>query len=235
MKCLACDGANTTQTPSSIAPFVAHRAGLDSTATMTVHCTDCGCRFSSVRLDDKQNAALYAGYRGTEYTEQRESFEPGYTKRDAVLDVPRDYLDQVDALILGTGVQVRNVLDVGGSSGHNTPLRFASRTIYDLASRPGQRAADFHLETQWLYDVVVLSHVLEHVPNPRAMVRECRAYLNDRGVIYAEVPDETPRKVWHEHMTQFSGVSLMQLFDAKVLRYRHLDTALGPVHMVVAR
>jgi SAM-dependent methyltransferase len=234
--CIACTGRETTETPSSIAPFVVHRAGLDSDATMTVHCTECGCRFSSVRLNEKQNHRLYAGYRGSEYTAQREAFEPGYTERNATLEQPRDYLNLVEQLITSVGVEVTNVLDIGGGNGKNTPFKNASRTVYDLASKPDDRAYDYHVETTWSYDVVVLSHILEHVPDPRALVNEARGYLNSRGVLYIEVPNETPRRVWHEHMTQFTPQALYAVIGShRVLRARSVDTSRGAVHMVVAR
>jgi SAM-dependent methyltransferase len=236
VNCIACAGSNTTQTPSSIAPFVVERAGLDSEKTNTVFCTECGCRFSSVRLNDEQNAALYKNYRGPDYTAQRERHEPGYALRNATLQQPRDYLNVVERLITGVGVEVQTVLDIGGGNGRNTPFKNAGHTVYDLASKPADRAYDYNVETTWSYDVVVLSHILEHVPDPRALVNEARAYLNPLGVLYIEVPDETPRRVWHEHMTQFTPQALYAVVGShRVLRAMSMDTSLGAVHMVVAR
>jgi hypothetical protein len=221
--CIACTGRETTETPSSIAPFVVHRAGLDSDATMTVHCTECGCRFSSVRLDDKQNERLYEGYRGQDYTEQRETFEPGYAIRNDMLTIRRPYIPQVEDLIAGVVGEPATVLDYGSDSTLNTP--FADRAVtYDIGDEPPTGT----------YDLIVLAHVLEHVPYPLDVVRQARSLLTPRGYIYAEVPDETPRKVWHEHMTQFSGVSLLYLFDGQLPMYRSYVTPLGAVHAVVA-
>jgi len=39
------------------------------------------------------------------------------------------------------------------------------------------------------FDVVVMSHVLEHLPNPQACLEEIKSIMNPSGVLYIAVPD----------------------------------------------
>jgi SAM-dependent methyltransferase len=44
-------------------------------------------------------------------------------------------------------------------------------------------------EPHGTFDAIVLGHVLEHVADPRALLRRCRAWLADDGLLYAAVPN----------------------------------------------
>ena len=40
------------------------------------------------------------------------------------------------------------------------------------------------------FDLIILSHIIEHTHTPRKMVDKVSNYLNSNGIIYCEVPDE---------------------------------------------
>jgi len=68
-------------------------------------------------------------------------------------------------------------------------------TGYDLSPRAtaicrgrGLKAVD---ELSGAWDVVVLSHVLEHVPEPRELLGRVKGLLAPQGVAYVEVPNAT--------------------------------------------
>lgn len=44
------------------------------------------------------------------------------------------------------------------------------------------------------FDIVLLIHVLEHVPDPVKFLQSCRKYLRKGGIIYIEVPNESMLK-----------------------------------------
>ena len=233
MNCIACAGANTTQHErGGIAPFVIARAKLDNPDPRTCECNDCGTRWCSHRLTDAEAARLYEDYRGPTYNADREQYEPGYTAGHAHLNNTRDYLHVVeDMIVQAAGALPESVIDIGGAGGTNTPVhRTATVTVYDLDNTANRKP------TAGRYDLVVLSHILEHVGQPRDLIAKARGLKHpEHGVIYAEVPLETFHDNWHEHCQQFTREGLVALFGGKVIDYMELATSLGPVRMVVGR
>lgn len=75
------------------------------------------------------------------------------------------------------------------------------------------------LEPTKLYDLIVMSHVLEHVPDVPGALAKIRACLPQEGHVYIEVPDAT-RHVDHltvplqefsrEHINHFSPMTLIR-------------------------
>lgn len=219
--CPAClFNAGTVHDVGWLAPFVAHRTGVDSELGRTCTCGSCGFRWCSVRWSDEQAAALYRGYRDSAYDAERSRFEPGYSS--AHLNEPREYLPLVEAWIARHGVP-GSVLDIGGNDGRNTP--FSDRAMVWEIGEP---------EPNGTYDLVVLAHVLEHVPWPRHTVAAAREKLAPGGVLYVEVPAEAPCDVWHEHVNQFSRESLGATLG-RLLDYQELGTSLGPVRMALSK
>ena len=53
----------------------------------------------------------------------------------------------------------------------------------DIGTRPLKPETDGH------FDLVILSHVVEHVPDPATMIREARDLMAPDGLLYIEVPD----------------------------------------------
>jgi 2-polyprenyl-3-methyl-5-hydroxy-6-metoxy-1,4-benzoquinol methylase len=67
-----------------------------------------------------------------------------------------------------------------------------SRAVAHLQQRVGIQAlcGDFiNLPPSGLFDIVTLNKVLEHVPDPIAMLRRARNWLAPQGFVYVEVPD----------------------------------------------
>src|SRR5207245_5901211 len=46
------------------------------------------------------------------------------------------------------------------------------------------------------YDLVTISHVLEHVRDPQSLIMTARQHLTPSGLLFAEVP-HVPRTVWN--------------------------------------
>lgn len=89
------------------------------------------------------------------------------------------------------------------------------------------------------FDLVILSHVLEHIVNVSAALQVLRSMLSDNGMIYIEVPDAS-RYADHyivpyyyfdtEHINHFEEVSLINLGFENGLRVTYLgkkDLVLG--------
>jgi hypothetical protein len=246
--CVCCGGKSLSRSPAVLMPFVAHRVfgwepaeitpdwglrsipnGLAYPLCTSLQCGDCGLIFLDVRFDDDEIAALYDGYRGLAYADLRDRYEPGYLARNAdMLTAPAD-TSPVERFLAPLIPARPTVLDWGGDTGANTPFRQAGGDVwvYDLSSQPvveGVRQitkAGLHSQT---YDLIVLSHVLEHAPWPMALLDEIKAVMSLTTTLYIEVPfeilmSEAPasrgkaaqKKHWHEHINFFTEQALRRL------------------------
>ncbi|MBI1790681.1 MAG: class I SAM-dependent methyltransferase, partial [Acidobacteria bacterium] len=95
------------------------------------------------------------------------------------------------------------------------------------------------------FDVVVISHVLEHLLDPGAVLKLIRSSLAPNGVLYVEVPNipadsllRFPDHVWaprfdEPHITFFSTGSLHTLLESRGLTALFCDTA-GPFYRYIS-
>jgi len=249
-RCVACDGDRLGHVPAVLMPFVADRifgwrpteispewglrdipAGMACSICKTMMCEDCGMLFLDMRFDDEEMAALYADYRGEAYTRERDRFEPGYAARNAIMLEGSAYIGQIEAILEPyLGARPR-VLDWGADTGVNTPFRSRAmqHDVYDISNRPmveGARSVDLDTVKASVYDLIVSSHVLEHVPYPRESLREIANAMRQETILYVEVPheevvrlSENPaqrldrKRHWHEHINFFTPSALDAVFE----------------------
>jgi len=78
---------------------------------------------------------------------------------------------------MATGMQyTRDVLDV---------------TERDSRAKESNRIAKTLLKkNKEKYDLVLISHVLEHTHKPAELLAECRDLIKDKGLIFCKLPDE---------------------------------------------
>ena len=80
------------------------------------------------------------------------------------------------------------------------------------------------------YDLIILSHILEHSHDPKMIINNVRKLLKKGGVIYCELPDERMNifKVFykkiglHYHVTSHSRRSIHRLFNC--LNFKYIKT-----------
>jgi hypothetical protein len=254
-RCIACDEPRLDRQSAVLMPFVAQRAllwqaceitadwGLRSVPTghalplcSTLHCPACGMLFCDLRFDDAEMERLYHGYRGGAYTAERERFEPGYAERNAKLVAGDVHIGDVEAFLRPWLPTQPALLDWGGDSGTNTPLRAAARLHHVLdisgkATLSGVVAVDEASAREQRYDLVVLSNVLEHVADPLALLQRVGSLLAAGARLYVEVPFEAlmrdaendaaawrRKRHWHEHVNFFSLHALRRLLERAALR-----------------
>jgi hypothetical protein len=91
-------------------------------------------------------------------------------------------------------------------------------------------------------DLVVCQHVLEHVPDPAALVEGVRGSIPDgqRTAVYFEVPDATymveQLAVWdliYEHVSYFAAPTLDALFRRAGFEVTEVDRAFGDQYLYV--
>jgi hypothetical protein len=203
--CPVCDSRRLVRRPAMVSPFAAER--IWQSAPFPCHllkCRDCGFVFFDLRPDESEMGRLYVGYRGPEYQQQRQRYEPEYNPdiNRAIggdreievrkLNLSRFLAGQVDAATVGS------VLDFGGDKGQFIPDEFggAARYVYDMS---GVDTVDGVVGLASLdglapggVDFVMCSHVLEHVSAPRDLLREVTGVAGADTLIYLEVPLDPP-------------------------------------------
>ncbi len=241
--CVCCQQTALKKQAAILMPFVAHRVfdsppvkidaswGLNSIQTgmayMLCHsllCENCGCLFLDLRFSSRELALLYKGYREEAYTALRESYEPDYRHRNEALihgvaDI--SYVQEFLSPYLKFPVAI---LDWGGDTGKNTPFKEHNKFlhIYDISDKVPICGAERVDKDQMLithYDLIVCSHVLEHIPFPRDYLLEIMQIMTSQTVLYIEVPYESlmrmavpdrllKKRHWHEHINFYSKEAL---------------------------
>lgn len=248
--CVCCGSAELDRSPAILMPFVAHRvfgwtpveitpdwglrtiqAGMAYPLCASLQCQDCGLLFLDIRFDDGEMARLYGGYRDAAYTAERDRFEPGYAAHNASILAHMPDTSWVEGFVGPLLPAPPRVLDWGGDDGRNTPFRGKGGTVevYDLSDQPvldGVRRVGRGEMGQGGHDLIVLSHVLEHVPFPAQVLAEIAAVMGRDTLLYIEVPfeklvAEAPhardlarrKKHWHEHVNFFTEDAMRALLD----------------------
>jgi hypothetical protein len=166
--------------------------------------------YFSHRFDDETLAAIYSGYRNERYQSIRRRWEPWYSSWDVnsamkpgsevvdervgfVTNIVESYID-IDIL--------RNIVDYGGDEGQFFPGGYSGpKYVIDVSGNDlvdGVQAASSLDELPDRPHLVIAAHLLEHLVDPAALVKEIRAAVADDGLFYAEVPLDRPKvRQWH--------------------------------------
>lgn len=125
------------------------------------------------------------------------------------------------------------VLDYGGGDGklmqpfleqgHECCLLDYSEQQIPGVTRIGAELED--LPAGLVFDVIIASHVLEHVPQPREDLRKLRAHLAADGFIYCEVPSEILGGLWIDN----DPVTHINFFTLQSFRRLLREAALGVI------
>lgn len=93
----------------------------------------------------------------------------------------------------------------------------------------------FTSQSNHAYDLITLSHVLEHHPDPQHLLALCMAHLKDRGRIWIAVPNagsffaRVLESRWHSsdlpvHLQHFTALSLRRVMEAVGFEIEELHT-----------
>lgn len=163
----------------------------------TVLCQRCGLVSSNPRMTDQEYQRFYSSdvyrrlYSGSDFIATS-------AKTLYMVETGRHILAAVNA-VRTMGPNIR-VLEVGAGGGWNL-LAFQqsgaevlgldySATLGELGREHGIPMIVGGLDVcEGLFDVIILSHVLEHFLDPRAELLRLRDHLRPGGVLYIEVPN----------------------------------------------
>jgi len=141
---------------------------------------------------------LYRDYRSPTYNRERIDYEPEYAQIAVhVGQGQKEVSSRKLALsaFLRRGVQTSDahtILDYGGADGRFMPDIPGSQFVYEISNIdpvPGVTRINSESELG-TYSIVLLAHVIEHVPYPLNLVRKLSAHVEPGGYLYIETPQE---------------------------------------------
>jgi hypothetical protein len=268
-KCICCAGFNTKKSPAVLMPFLAKRIfdldpleispewglrdlreGMAYFICHSVQCQTCGALFLDYRFSNDELNKLYLDYRGPVYTKLREKFEPGYAKRNELFKDQGHYISGVENFLLShLPNPINNILDWGGDSGINTPLKAFAKNIwiYDISNVEvvkGTNKIDHVQLADYKYDLIVCAQVLEHIAKPDMLLEEIRGFMGKNTLLYLEMPFEPliyennssldlheKKRHWHEHINFFTVNSIealvgrvgLSVIETKVINPKNIN------------
>lgn len=186
----------------SISPFLRERmfASSGPRECHLLHCEQCNFYYYDIRPDEKEMAAYYSGYRSSVYQMQRQSFEKTYNHayNEMIGNSPDEVASRIanlERVLAGNGVSVStDVLDYGGNDGRFIPPGITgSKYCFDISNNATVEGVSGIDETGLIsrrFGLVLLCHVLEHIPYPVEIVQRAASLLRGDGYLYIELPSE---------------------------------------------
>ncbi|MBF0499254.1 MAG: methyltransferase domain-containing protein [Candidatus Riflebacteria bacterium] len=224
---------------------------LDIKEFHLVKCIDCGLVYAK-NFFERPSVVYDESYFQTQnkYTAEAGQFERGF---ELLFDKISLFKSAGNILDIGTGVG--SLLVVARRRGFNpTGVEMSNwasayaRDRFQLPVKTGiLEQANFASES---FDVVVLNHSLEHIPDPVAILREARRILRNDGLLVIGVPNVASIMAfikrehwasWHpgEHIWFFSPRSLRKLLKQTGFSIRHFEardnypaSGLHPVQLI---
>jgi len=183
--CIICNCQKLTAYPAVVSPFIAQFAMRHASVHCSLcECSRCGHRFFDLRLDDQEMNRLYQDYYTESYLRARRYWEPWYTSdvNNSRADDPKDIesrrrgLSEFLKRYAPKDILAGSVLDYGGDRGQFIPLQIGDKKFVFEASHRSPTEGVVRLAArdslqQQTFDLVLLSHVLEHIPEPHSFLR----------------------------------------------------------------
>ena len=197
-------------------------SGQDTVTLKSQYCLSCGFACYTPRPTEQDLKALYA-YLWPRHKHKKKA------NRNIFPNLRKDMGRAQRIYTLATRYVSKtklSVLDYGGGDGRiMLPFMDTKHDCY-LADYGDKQIPGVHkiaddlasMPTDRRYDIMICSHVLEHMADPAALLKGLKKHLHDDGVIYAEVPMELRCGFPIEadpitHCNFFTPASFQNLFD----------------------
>lgn len=204
--CLICENSNTETYDAMFCDFISERVfeGKNQQFNM-IKCPECGFSYYEYRFNEEEVKKLYSNYRDENYQKQRQKHECWYTKEinEQIGKNPTEIKNRNENLtkILEKNLnpsKIKTVLDFGGDKGQFIPevLIDAYKFVYDISgietvegTSPLSSLDDCKKNN---YDLILCSHVLEHVTNPNEILNDIKSLMKKGQYLYVELPFDSP-------------------------------------------
>ena len=187
-----------------------------------ISCSNCGFLFSDGDFSPATLEAYYAGEGG--YWEGTAAlYDPVADRKDNPVALLEPWLPSANARILDIGCGSGKLLQVFARHGyqhlHGVDPGYPENECAEMDLR---RASIHSLPFEEPFDLVVSTHVLEHLWDVRAAVSALTAVVRQEGLVYIEVPDTEGYFTEHfthvvsaayEHINFFTAQSLTALLE----------------------
>jgi hypothetical protein len=198
--CPVCGSNHNQIYPARCSPFFAERVWKTPPPSQVsfISCNCCGFMYYYPPPRQSELARLYCGYRSDEYQQQRQQHEPEYTpeqneRLQAEAGERKSHIAAtITNYVLFAGIH--SVLDYGGDAGQSIPDEFtkSDKYVYDISGTPLPKGIQrCYPDTPKTFDYIQCCHVLEHVPDPHAVMKDILKFSHQQTVFYFEVPTES--------------------------------------------
>lgn len=184
-------------------------------------CLGCSLLFLTPRFSEDELARLY----DPAYFARRAEYEPGWKPADhdhadQVRDSERQRRALISRIVAPFSAGIGSILDMGGGKGSLIPdLPSLTRA---MVCDPGVRETEPHVQRvasakeAGPVDMVMSTHVLEHLNDPRSFLTQLAGMVRPGGLIYLEVPYEGPPALFRrqgigEHLNFFTLTALRRM------------------------
>lgn len=231
--------------------------GLKEAETQLRFCFKC---FHSIIFPKFDAAKLYGVRGGEVRKQIYESYFPGelYGKKEKKLNISQEFGNMSQDFLrfhkttafaakfiqgVFTEIQEINILDWGGGDGYVSSIYSnllraitglpVNNFIYDFSNWEDSKSNKVgieNLKSMNKFHVVIFSHILEHTHDPVGTIKLALPFLEDKGLVFCEVPDERTRIIeallrkksgLHYHVAHFTRRSLHRVLEHSRLNNIH--------------
>ena len=194
--CIICLGdISRISAKALVSPWI-RQLGIKKRISTFLNCSNCGLGFFSYRYIDEEMQCIYKNYRDERYVSTRNRWEPWYDfnynashdKEEWVtirIKTLKNFIDKFE-------IKPKTLVDIGGDRGQYIPnLGQEVSVLIDASGKEPVKGVirKFSLSEVHKPDLILLSHVLEHVSNPLTTLKELFLHSN---IVYIEVPFGVP-------------------------------------------
>lgn len=122
------------------------------------------------------------------------------------------YLNDEPAKILDYGGGNGRLMSAFVDAGHECAVVDYVEDTLPSIKRIGSNVND--IPETLLFDIIICSHVLEHLQNPRDILKQLSIHLKEKGILYGEVPFE----IWDWIPLPIEPVTHINFFTPKSMR-----------------
>lgn len=175
--------------------------GREVVTLQSVYCRDCGFMMYAPRPTEADLDAKYRflqslrkpGSSGSTAGVSRDTLDVNRERAKRIHGTVRRYVSAGGLRVLDFGGGVGQLLTPFLEEGHRCAVIDYAPECLPGVEKIGETLAD--LPGSRRFDVIICSHVLEHLAEPGRTVRELSEHLATGGVIYGEVPLEIWRRI----------------------------------------